>query len=153
MLTGISDTKTATRNNRRNVLAAKTDMSIGLKHRIRQEAGSVVICIDRSWSETVRENWVIRRNRRCHHFINANPGAAKSAVEASNKAGGVSVIRTIKQGALLHGAMKLAATNNFKSISHAAAELALHIGTTSEERNKCCAEQEGQRTDFRISLF
>src|SRR6185503_10481155 len=117
------------------VAAAETQIRVRREQRIFQQVRHIIVGIDWPGGKMIRKNRAVRRKWSGHDFINADASACQGSVDASNEAGAVRSIRSIKQCGLFHRSPKLAGPNNLKHIAHAATKFLLRIGAAANQRS------------------
>jgi hypothetical protein len=126
------NTEAAAGHERGDIAAAEANRGVGIEHGIFQDARGIIVSIHRPGREIIGGNRIVWGERSGNHFVNANASAGERAIDAADEASAVGVIRTIKQRALFHGAVELAAANDFEGIGHAAAKLLFGVGAAGE---------------------
>jgi len=130
----IENLEPAARNHRRHVATAESSVSIGRKHRIRQNSRPVIIRVNWAGREFIRGNRPIRRERSRHNLINTNPSAGQRSIHSGNKSRPICPIRAVINRALLHRPAELSAPNDFEHIVHATPKFLFHISATGRKR-------------------
>src|SRR5258706_9298618 len=133
-LMDVKHVKTAAGNHWRNRPTTETEVGVSREHRISHDVRHVIVRINRLWREVIGGYRVVGREGRGDHFIDADSGARKRTIDATNETGGVRRVWRIKHCGLFHGAPEFAATDNFIGVVHAATELLLDVSAAGEKR-------------------
>src|SRR5437773_4996027 len=146
----VENAEAAARKDRRNVAPAETQRSVRTERRIRQQMRLVAVRINRIHRQVVGEHRVVGRERRGDHFIKPNAGPNQTPVKSPDESGGISHVRTVKQGGLLHRPANFAAAHQFSEVAKAASELLFESKTliragaaVSEEDQNRSGRQKG----------
>src|SRR5437773_4556439 len=119
----VENAEPAAGNNWRHIAAAEAEGTVRPKGRIGQQMRDVAVRINRVDGQVIRENGVVRRKRRRDQFVKPNAGPHQAPIQAPNKPGGVTHVRAVQQGGLLHRTADLPDPRKFGEVSHAASKL------------------------------
>src|SRR6185369_14492823 len=142
----VENVEAAARNKRRHVAAKEPKGCVGPERRIGYQMRFIAVWINGVDGHVIGEHRVMGRERRGDDFINTDPRAHETSIKAPNEPGGVTHVRALEQGGLLHGTADLPEPRKFNDVSHATSELLFEcIAAGWWARATACQERNDRR--------